>query len=57
MKKIYNAPLTEVVKLKVREHMLESSPISVGGSLPEGQSGIGIQSNDDDYEDFDPSLW
>ena len=55
MKKTYSTPLTEVVKLKVREHMLESSPISVGGEFTGGSGAI--QSNDDDYEDFDPSLW
>ena len=58
MKKTYKAPLTEVVKLKVNELLQVTSPLGIGGSVPEGQgSGANVLSNDDDYEGFDPSLW
>ena len=55
MKKTYNAPLTEVVKIQGGEMLQVLSKVGVGGEYTGGAGGI--QSNDDDYEGFDPSLW
>ena len=53
MKKIYKAPLTEVVKIN-SEQMICQSQLGVGGSVPTGQgSGTGVLNKDDeDYGDL-----
>ena len=57
MKKTYKAPLTEVVKINAEQVVCASGDkqVTFGGEFT-GEPGA-IQSNDDDYDDFDPSLW
>ena len=54
MKKIYNAPLTEVVKLKAEQMICASTNITLSTTKYDGTSDI--QSKDDYYED-DEGLW
>lgn len=57
MKKIYKAPLTEVVKLNVGELLqMGSQQVGVGDPVPGGQGGgTGVLGKDD--EDYDSDLW
>ena len=50
MKKIYMQPLTEVVKIKAEQMICDSL------NSYSGNPAIKLD-KDDDYEDFDPSLW
>ena len=56
MKKIYSAPLTEVVKINAEQVVCSSEKVTLSSTKYNGSSDI--QSKDDeDYDDFDSSLW
>ena len=56
MKKIYQAPVTEEVKIEITKHILEGSPdasINTGGTMEDGDFSRGINSFfDDDDDDY-----
>ena len=56
MKKTYKAPLTEVVKINAEQVVCASVQMTLSSNNYDGAAAI--QSKDDeDYDDFDPSLW
>ena len=58
MKKIYMQPLTEVVKVNAEQMICQSQQLGVGSSVPTGNgNGVGVQSYDDDTDEFIEGLW
>ena len=57
MKKIYMAPLTEVVKINAEQMICDSNVAQKTMEITNENVGEFVKADKDDFDDFDESLW